>query len=87
MHYSFKKAVDLLGLGERGLELIDVDEDFRMRDDKLLARLDELAEQNVLVLAVVAIAGTTETGSYDNLDRIGRICLSRQIHFHIDGAW
>jgi glutamate decarboxylase len=31
MHYSFKKAVDLLGLGEDGLLLIDTDDQFRMR--------------------------------------------------------
>jgi glutamate decarboxylase len=31
MHYSFKKAVDLLGLGEDGLVLVDTDDQFRMR--------------------------------------------------------
>jgi L-2,4-diaminobutyrate decarboxylase len=37
-------------------------------------------------MAVVATAGSTATGSFDDLQIIGRICEERGIWFHVDGA-
>ena len=31
MHYSFRKGVDLLGLGESGLKIVDTDDEFRVK--------------------------------------------------------
>ncbi|KAJ3011097.1 hypothetical protein HKX48_007016 [Thoreauomyces humboldtii] len=87
MHYSFKKAADLLGLGDDGLVTVDADDAFRMRTDVLSATLDALENKKILVMAVVGIAGTTETGSIDALETIAGICASRRIHFHVDAAW
>lgn len=87
MHYSFKKAADLLGLGDDGLVTIEADEAFRMRMDDLSAKVNELVAQKYLIIAIVGIAGTTETGSIDPLDRIADLCKYQSIHFHVDGAW
>ncbi|KAI9094407.1 pyridoxal phosphate-dependent transferase [Phlyctochytrium arcticum] len=87
MHYSFRKAADLLGLGDDGLVTVDSDDAFRMRTDLLETKLAELAAKRYLVIAVVAIAGTTETGSIDPLTRIATLCQQHKIHFHVDGAW
>ncbi|KAI8593974.1 pyridoxal phosphate-dependent transferase [Geranomyces variabilis] len=87
MHYSFKKAADLLGLGDNGLVTVDADDAFRMKVDELERTLDDLQKRNVRVVAVVGIAGTTETGSIDPLARIAAVCAARRIHFHVDGAW
>jgi glutamate decarboxylase len=87
MHYSFKKATDLLGLGEDELILIDCDQEYRMRVDVLELEIKRLQKENVLILAVVAVAGTTETGSIDPLTKIGKLCKLNGIHFHIDAAW
>jgi L-2,4-diaminobutyrate decarboxylase len=37
-------------------------------------------------MAVVATAGTTATGSFDDLDAIGRLCEARGLWLHVDGA-
>ncbi|KAJ3025353.1 UNVERIFIED_CONTAM: hypothetical protein HDU68_007240 [Siphonaria sp. JEL0065] len=87
LHYSLKKAVDLLGLGDDGLCLVEVDEKFRIRTDKLEERILEFKEANVLVVAVIGIAGTTETGSIDPLNDIATIAKRHKIHFHVDAAW
>ncbi|KAJ3161673.1 hypothetical protein HDU86_006443 [Geranomyces michiganensis] len=87
MHYSFKKAADLLGLGDNGLVTVDADDSFRMKIDELELTLDDLLSRKVRVIAVVGIAGTTETGSIDPLARIAAVCAARRIHFHVDGAW
>jgi glutamate decarboxylase len=38
-------------------------------------------------LAIVGIAGTTETGSVDPLDELADVAAEHGIHFHVDGAW
>ncbi len=37
-------------------------------------------------MAVVATAGHTATGAFDDIDAIGRLCEERDIWLHIDGA-
>jgi len=39
------------------------------------------------VLAVVGIAGATETGAVDDLDALATIAQENGIHFHVDAAW
>ena len=39
------------------------------------------------VLAVVGLAGATETGTVDPLMEMARICADHQVHFHVDAAW
>ncbi|KAJ3151919.1 hypothetical protein HDU89_001560 [Geranomyces variabilis] len=87
LHYSFKKAIDLLGLGDDQLCLIPTDNQFRMRVDLLEAQIKKFQRENILIIAVVAVCGTTETGSIDPLSEIGKLCAQHKIHFHVDGAW
>jgi len=79
----------VLGIGNDNVIAIGVDEHNRMKLDELTATLDRLGreEPRTRVLAVVGIAGATETGSVDPLDRIADICRDRGIHFHADAAW
>ena len=44
-------------------------------------------EPKTRILAVVGIAGTTETGTVDPLTEMAEICGRHRIHFHVDGAW
>ena len=37
-------------------------------------------------MAVVATAGTTATGSFDDLEAIGRLCEAHDVWLHVDGA-
>jgi len=39
------------------------------------------------VVAVVGIAGATETGSIDDLEAISKLCQKYKVHFHVDAAW
>src|SRR5690606_33067223 len=48
--------------------------------------LDELADNGRRVMAVVATAGSTATGSFDDLESIGQICARRGLWLHVDGA-
>ena len=84
-HYAVTRAVGQLGLGvDRALAVPS--RDFRMDPAALATRLDELAAGGVAVMAVVATAGSTPTGSFDDLDAIGRLCEARGVWLHVDGA-
>lgn len=87
VHYSFKKATDMLGLGTSGLVTIPINERYCMRTELLASKIQELEEKKIKVLAVVGVVGATETGSIDNLKAIATICKKHQIHFHVDAAW
>eukprot|EP00898_Chlorokybus_atmophyticus_P008780 jgi/Chlat1/8903/Chrsp92S09260 len=73
MHYSMDKAADVLGIGVRGLRKVAVDANYRVDVKALASVLDECAEQRCLVLALVGIAGATETGAVDPLREMARI--------------
>ena len=87
LHYSFRKAVDLLGLGENNLRLIPTDQHDRIRTDLLQHAINEYKLKQYLVVACVGIAGTTEFGSIDDLQKMGAICKQAGVHFHVDAAW
>jgi glutamate decarboxylase len=86
-HYSLGKAADILGIGRRSLIPIETDARNKVRTDLLARKCDELAAQNIKVMAIIGIVGTSETGSVDPLDAIADIAEERRIHFHVDSAW
>ncbi|MCA0936060.1 putative pyridoxal-dependent aspartate 1-decarboxylase [Vibrio alginolyticus] len=86
-HYSLKKAADVLGLGQEGLVAVKTDSKNRIIVDDLKAKISELKRQNIKPIAVVGVAGTTETGNVDPLASIAKVCQEQDCHFHVDAAW
>ena len=88
-HYSLKKAGGVLGIGNQNVSAVEVDAQNRMDLNCLRQKIAELHDGSgkTRILAVVGIAGTTETGSIDPLDRMAAICAEHRIHFHVDAAW
>ena len=86
-HYSLRKAADLLGIGRDNLIPVAVDQDGRMRVDRLRETLQDLRQRNIRPMAIVGIAGTTETGAVDPLDEIADVAQELGCHFHVDAAW
>jgi putative pyridoxal-dependent aspartate 1-decarboxylase len=87
-HYSLQKAAGVLGLGNNNVIGIETDSEYRLNIDKLQTTISRLQqEEGTRILAVIGIAGTTETGTIDPLPEMARICRSEKIHFHVDAAW
>jgi L-2,4-diaminobutyrate decarboxylase len=84
-HYSVSRAVAQLGLGSRNLVSIP-SVNHRMDTLALLERVDAVEREGRTLMAVVATAGSTPTGSFDDLEVIGELCESRGIWLHVDGA-
>ena len=87
-HYSIRKSAGVLGLGYDAITPIPVDSENRM-DLKVLERTLKAHQRDpeTSVMAVVGIAGTTETGAVDPLPTIARLCREFGVHFHVDAAW
>jgi L-2,4-diaminobutyrate decarboxylase len=84
-HYSMARAAGQLGLGIANVVTVPT-LDFRMDAAALPGVLDGLAAEGRRVLAVVASAGSTATGSFDELEPIAAACAARDHWFHVDAA-
>ena len=86
-HYSLKKSADILGIGRDSVIAIPTDENNRIDCQKLSEKCAELKQQNIAILSIVGVAGTTETGNVDPLEKMAHIAQEYQCHFHVDAAW
>ena len=87
MHYSINKATSILGMGTKNVVYIDTNSDGKLDLDLLVENIRECRNKELYVLAIVGIAGTTETGEIDPLVEMGNIAQEFGIHFHVDAAW
>ena len=91
-HYSWPKAVTLLGLGQNNVLKVHVDLHARMDINHLTETLRDCLLQRVPVLAVVAVIGSTEESAVDPLRKIldVRERFRKQgmdFAVHCDAAW
>ena len=77
-HFSFDKIGDLLRLEVRKA---DLDEELKVDPNSVESLIDEKT------VALVGIAGTTEFGQVDPIDRLGDLALDRGLYLHVDAAF
>lgn len=87
VHHTVHRALGVLGLGRRSVVAIPTDGAGRMRSDLLEDALDQGRRTGVLPLAVVACAGSTDTGAVDPLRAVGSLARQAGAWFHVDGAY
>jgi len=87
VHMSISKAVALLGIGRENLRLIAVDDSFRMLPDQLEQAMRRDKNLGITPVAVIAAAGTVNTGAIDPLPQIAEIAAKHGAWFHVDGAY
>jgi aromatic-L-amino-acid/L-tryptophan decarboxylase len=86
-HSSIQKAVELLGLGSESLRLLPVNDRFQINTSKLNAAILKDRKNGFTPFCVVGAAGTTNTGSVDDLKSLSEICKKQNLWLHIDGAF
>ncbi len=86
-HSSVRKGVELLGLGNRSLQLIPVDEDFRIDPHALAAQIDADKAAGHQPACIIANVGTVNTGAIDPLDTLADTAAREGMWLHIDGAF
>ncbi len=85
-HYSISRAAGIMGLGTDAVIKVACDEDGGMNVAVLEKCHQACIENNETIIAVVATAGCTPTGSIDPLLAIGQYCQAHQLWLHVDGA-
>ena len=86
-HHTIQRAGGVLGIGRRAIKAIACDEHARMRVEALRTAIENDMAAGILPLAIVANAGTTNTGAIDPLQAIGDIAREFDIWYHVDGAY
>ena len=87
MHFSFDKAADLMGISSKNLIRVPVDANNRVNIEALRQAVADCHAKKLHIIAIVGIAGTTDSGSIDPLEEIAEIAQENNIHFHVDAAW
>jgi tyrosine decarboxylase/aspartate 1-decarboxylase len=77
-HFSFDKVADMMGMEVRRAAL-----DSKFRVD--LASVEKFINQNTIGL--VGIAGNTEFGQIDPIDKLSDIALENELFLHVDAAF
>ena len=86
-HYSLGKSIDLLGIGRENLIGVKTCENNKVDVNAMREKALELESQGIKVMAIVGVAGTTETGNIDPLDDMADLAQQINCHFHVDAAW
>jgi aromatic-L-amino-acid/L-tryptophan decarboxylase len=87
VHMSIAKSVALLGIGQDNLRLIATDKSFQMIPQELDRAMRRDLDSGKTPIAVVATAGTVNTGAIDPLPEIAEIAQRNGAWLHVDGAY
>ena len=86
-HSSVDRAMVFLGLGRNQLRKIGVKEKYEIKLDQLRATIEEDIEQGFKPLVLIGNAGSTNTGSIDDLNELADIAEAFDLWYHVDGAY
>ena len=87
VHMAVPKAVAMIGIGRENLRTIPCDASYRMIPSQLEQAMRRDRAEGVIPIAVVASAGTVNTGAIDPLREIAGIAHEHGAWMHVDGAY
>ncbi len=85
-HYCVDRALRIMGFGDAGIVKIETDEHFKMTTESLQSQYETQTNLGNKVMAIVASAPSTSTGTYEDLNSIGAFCRKINCWFHVDAA-
>lgn len=86
VHSCHEKAVETLGLGSDGLQLVETQADYTIDIDALAGRIAADRAAGKVPFCVIANAGTINTGAVDDMAALADLCAAENLWFHVDGA-
>ena len=86
-HSSVGRAARGLGFRPEQVRVVPSDVRFRMRPEALRSAIESDLAKGLRPLAVVAAAGSTNTGAVDPLHEIADLCAEKDVWLHIDAAY
>lgn len=91
-HYSWEKAVMLMGLGANTFWSVALDSDGRMDPKDLDLKIQQANKEGRPILMVVSVVGTTEMGEVDPVDQVQDLLdqyykKGQSLWHHVDAAY
>ncbi len=86
-HSCIARAFDMIGIGSGALRKLPTNDAFQLDTDALKRAIAEDRAAGLDPFAIIATAGTVNTGAIDDLDTIADIAKDESIWFHVDGAF
>jgi len=86
-HASIDRALRVLGFEARQLRRLPAGPDFRLHPQRLADEIRRDRRRKLRPFAVIANAGTTNTGAVDPLAELARVARQNSLWFHVDAAY
>lgn len=86
-HHSVEKALRIAGMNNCVHRQVTLDAAYRMRPDALDESIRADQKSGLLPWAVIASAGSTDTGAVDPLKDIAPVARHHELWLHVDGAY
>ncbi len=86
-HISVDKSVDCIGIGRKNLRTIPTNEKFEVDIEALEKTLQHDKEKNIRLLCIIGLAGTTNLGAVDDLEKLHAIAVREKCWYHVDAAY
>lgn len=86
-HRTIHRSAAVLGLGRTGVCEISTDPETRIDVAALQAALERDAKDHIVPIAVVAVAGSTDTGKIDPIADVVEVARRFGAWVHVDGAY
>lgn len=86
-HFSVARALDELGFPTDTLVVVPSDDRFRLRAAPVAEAIARDRSAGLRPVALVAAAGSTNTGSIDALDELADLAETERLWFHVDAAY
>jgi aromatic-L-amino-acid decarboxylase len=86
-HGCHQKAIEILGIGNDNLRTVAQDASLRMLPEALESAIRQDRERGSRPVAVIASAGTVNSGAIDPLRELAAVCARNQVWLHVDAAY
>ncbi len=87
VHDSVAKAMRIAGLGSGALHMVATNANGGLDAAALRARIAAHRDDGAQPFAVIATAGSVDTGAFDDLHALADVCAEQRLWLHVDGAF
>lgn len=86
-HFSIARALDILGFPAESLRIVPSDERFRLQAGPVADAIAEDRRAGLRPFAIAAVAGSTNTGSVDDVAGLTDVAAAEDVWLHVDAAY
>ena len=86
-HFSVARGLDVLGFPEGTLRVLGSDDAFRLRPEPAAEAIAADRAAGLTPLAISAVAGSTNTGSVDDIPGLAAVARREGVWLHVDAAY